>query len=175
MSQPKHNGMTGPETLGVRLRTHRRTALIELFGELDLATVGQVADTFNHLALDPDGFSHVVLDLRGLTFMDAAGIHELVRQSNDAHQNQRNLAIVRGNASISRLMALAAVDALLVLVESPEDLVPPLATAAPPASRWARQQRIDSAQADGCVTAPTSGGAPLGVLRSANGSSLNLP
>jgi anti-anti-sigma factor len=134
MSQPKHNGTVTPEILSVRLRTNRRTALIELFGELDLATIGQVADTFNHLAIDPDGFSHVVLDLRGLTFMDAAGIHELVRQNNHANQYQRNLAVVRGNAFISRLMALTGVDALLVLVESPEDLAPPLARATPPAS-----------------------------------------
>jgi hypothetical protein len=34
--------------------------------------------------------------------------------------------------------------------------------------------RIDSAQAQGCVTDPTSGRAPLGVLRSANGSSLTV-
>jgi anti-anti-sigma factor len=134
MSQPQHNRTAAADILEVRLRTHRRTALVELFGELDLTTVGQVADTFNHLALDPDGFSHVVLDLRGLTFMDAAGMHELVRQGNDAHQNQHNLAIVRGNASISRLMALAAVDAVLVLVESPEDFAPPRATPAPPTS-----------------------------------------
>jgi anti-anti-sigma factor len=124
MAQPSHNRMAAPEILEVRLRTHRCTALVELFGELDLTTVGQVADTFNRLALDPDGFSHVVLDLRGLTFMDAMGIHELVRHTNDAHQNQHSLAIVRGNASISRMIQLAAVDALLVLVESPEDLVP---------------------------------------------------
>jgi len=112
----------------VRLRTHRRNALVELFGELDLGTVRQVANAFDGLALDPEGFSHVVLDLRGLTFMDVTGIHELARQSNDAHQNQHNLAIVRGDAPINRLMAITAVDALLVLVETPEDLIPPIAT-----------------------------------------------
>jgi anti-sigma B factor antagonist len=131
---PQPRAMVTPEILEVRLRTHRRTALVELFGELDLTTVGQVADTFNHLAFDPRVFSHVVLDLRGVTFIDAAGIHELVRQGNDARHSQHNLAIVRGNAFISRLMALTAVDAVLVLVESPEDLVPPPATAIPSTS-----------------------------------------
>jgi anti-sigma B factor antagonist len=118
-----------PEIFEVKVRTHRRTALVELFGELDIATVQQVADAFYDLAIDPEGFSHVVLDLRGLTFMDATGIHELVRQSNHAHQNQHNLAIVRGHAFINRLLAITAVDGLLVLVESPEDLSPPRAAA----------------------------------------------
>jgi anti-anti-sigma factor len=110
----------------VTLRTHRRTALLELFGELALGTVQQVADVFDVLALDSDRFCHVVLDLRGLTFMDAAGIHELVRRNDDANRNQHNLAIVRGQTSISRLMAMTAVDKVLVLVDDPNDVVPPL-------------------------------------------------
>jgi anti-anti-sigma factor len=127
---PEHDqtARAEPSAFEVRLRTQGRTALLELFGELDLATVGQVADAFDGLALGSNGFSHVVLDLRGLTFMDVAGIHELVRQSDDAHQNRHNLAIVRGHAPINRLMAITAVDTLLVLVESPEDLIPPLTT-----------------------------------------------
>jgi anti-anti-sigma factor len=114
----------------VRLRTHRRTAVVELFGELDLVTVNQVADAFDSLALGADGFRHVVLDLRGLTFMDATGVHELFRLSSDADRNSHNLAVVRGRPSINKLMSITAVDAQLVLVEAPEDLVPPLSSSA---------------------------------------------
>jgi anti-anti-sigma factor len=110
----------------VRLRTHRRTALVELFGELDIATVAQVGDAFESLNLDDNGFRHVVLDLRGLTFMDTAGIHELERQSDHADENQHNFAVIRGRAlSVSRVMSITAVNARLVLVETPEDLAPP--------------------------------------------------
>ncbi len=112
-----------PCQLRVTLRTHRRTALVELFGELDLVTVAQVGEAIDSLNLD-DGFRHIVLDLRGLTFMDATGVHELVRQSNDANRNRHNLTVVRGPAS-SRLMSITAVDARLVIVEHPEDLIPP--------------------------------------------------
>jgi anti-anti-sigma factor len=125
MTQPDSDSMVSYESFEVRTRTHRRTALLELFGELDIATVSQVADAFDRILVDPDGLRHVVVDLRGLTFMDARGISELVRRANDAHQNQHNLAVVRGCAAISRLMEITAVDKLLVLVESLEDLLPP--------------------------------------------------
>ena len=99
--------------------------MVELRGELDLATVGQVADVLEGLAPDAGGVRHVVLDLRGLTFMDARGLRELIRQNDYAHQNRHNLAIVRGRKAIQRLLALTAVEELLVLVDAPEDLVPP--------------------------------------------------
>jgi anti-anti-sigma regulatory factor len=39
--------------------------------ELDIASVSGVAEVVDGLAPDADGVRHVVLDLRGLTFMDA--------------------------------------------------------------------------------------------------------
>jgi anti-anti-sigma factor len=113
------------DILEVEARTHRRTALVELRGELDLATVPQVAEVLDGLAPGAGGVRHVVLDLRGLTFMDARGVHELVRQNTYAGQNRHNLAVVRGRKAIDRLLALTAVEELLVLVDDPEDLVPP--------------------------------------------------
>ena len=113
------------DTLEVEARTNRRTALVELRGELDLATVGQVADVLESVAPDASGVRHIVLDLRGLTFMDARGLRELIRQNDYAHQNRHNLAIVRGRKAIQRLLALTTVEELLVLVDDPEDLVPP--------------------------------------------------
>ena len=82
------------------------------------------------LAPATDGLRHVVLDLRGLTFMDASGVRELVRQNKFAHENRHNLAVVRGRKAIDRLLALTAVEELLVLVDDPEDLAPPPSTPA---------------------------------------------
>ena len=113
------------DILEVEARTHRRTALIQLRGELDIATAAQVAKVLDGLAPGAEGVRHVVLDLRGLTFMDASGLHELVRQNDYAQQNRHNLAVVRGRKAIDRLLALTAVEELLVLVDDPEDLVPP--------------------------------------------------
>ncbi|HEX2409859.1 MAG TPA: STAS domain-containing protein [Solirubrobacteraceae bacterium] len=84
------------EQLAVEARTHRRTALVALRGELDLLTVSKVAEVLDGLEPRPDGLRHVVLDLRGLTFMDVRGLKELIRQNELARSNRHNLAVVRG-------------------------------------------------------------------------------
>jgi anti-sigma B factor antagonist len=113
-------------TFEVESQTQGRTALVELRGELDLATVPQVAEVLDGLKPDASALRHVVLDLRGLTFMDARGLHELIRQNDYARENRHNLAVVKGREAIQRLLTLTAVEELLVMVDDPEDLVPPL-------------------------------------------------
>jgi anti-anti-sigma factor len=67
---------------------------------------------------------HVVLDLRGLTFMDVLGLKELIRQNEFARSNRHNLAVVRGTGAIQRVLKLTRVEETLVLVDDPADLVP---------------------------------------------------
>ena len=111
--------------LGVKTRSPRRTALVALNGELDLASISQLTDVLDGLEPRPDGLRHIVLDLRGLTFMDSTGVHALLDQSEYARVNRHNLAVVRGTDAIQRLLELTKVDEVLVLVDDPDDLVPP--------------------------------------------------
>ncbi len=113
------------DQLAVEARTHRRTALVALRGELDLVTVSKVAEVLDDLKPDADGVRHVVLDLRGLTFMDSSGLHELIKQNEFARSNRHNLAVVRGSPAIERLLEMTGVKDHLVLVDDPDDLVPP--------------------------------------------------
>jgi anti-sigma B factor antagonist len=117
--------LTPHEPLAVEAHKHRRTALVALRGELDLLTVSKVAEVLDGLELRADGVRHVVLDLRGLTFMDVPGLRELIRQNEYARTNHHNLAVVRGTAEINRLLELTGVEDLLVLVDDPDDLVAP--------------------------------------------------
>jgi anti-anti-sigma factor len=71
---------------------------------------------------------HVVLDLRGLTFMDIPGLRELIKQNEFARENHHNLAVVRGTDAINRLLELTGVEDQLVLVDDPDDLVAPPVT-----------------------------------------------
>jgi anti-sigma B factor antagonist len=117
--------LAADEQLAVEARRHRRTALVALRGELDLLTVSKVAEVLDGLELRTDGVRHLVLDLRGLTFMDIPGLRELIRQNEYARTNHHNLAVVRGTAEINRLLELTGVEDLLVLVDDPDDLVAP--------------------------------------------------
>ena len=113
------------DQLAVEARRNRRTALVALRGELDLLTVSKVAEVLDGLELRADALRHVVLDLRGLTFMDVLGLKELIRQNEYARSNRHNLAVVRGTAAIQRVLELTGVGEMLVLVDDPDDLVPP--------------------------------------------------
>jgi anti-sigma B factor antagonist len=116
------------EQLAVEARRRRRTALVALRGELDLLTVSKVAEVLEGLEPRADGLRHVVLDLRGLNFMDVMGLNELIKQNEFARSNHHNLAVVRGTAAIQRVLELTGVDEMLVLVDDPDDLVPPPVT-----------------------------------------------
>jgi anti-anti-sigma factor len=118
-------GSKSPAELVVETRTSRRTALVALRGELDLVTVSKVAEVLSDLRPSADGVRHIVLDLRGLTFMDMPGLRELIRQNEFARTNHHNLAVVRGTSAIDRVLRLTDVDQQLVLVDDPDDLVPP--------------------------------------------------
>jgi anti-anti-sigma factor len=125
MPSSEPNGTPAPEQLVVETRKHRRTVLVALRGELDLVTVSKVAEVLDELKPDPGGVRHVVLDLRGLTFMDLPGLHELIRQNEYARSNHHNLALVRGTPPVQRVLELTGVAEQLVLVDDPDDLVPP--------------------------------------------------
>jgi anti-sigma B factor antagonist len=114
-----------PSELDVETRKNRRTALVALSGELDLVTVSKVAEVLTDLEPGREGLRHIVLDLRGLTFMDVPGLRELIKQSEFARFNRHNLAVVRGTRAIQRALELTGVDEYLVLVDDPDDLVPP--------------------------------------------------
>jgi len=65
--------VSSDDYLEVEAKLHRRTALVALRGELDLVTVSKVADVIDDLEPQSHEVRHIVLDLRGLTFMDAGG------------------------------------------------------------------------------------------------------
>ena len=125
MPSPDPNRASAGDHLAVEAHAHRRTALVALRGELDLVTVSKVAEVFDDLDPQAAGVRHIVLDLRGLTFMDVIGLRELIKQNEYARSNHHNLAVVRGTTAIQRVLELTGVAEQLVLVDDPDDLVPP--------------------------------------------------
>jgi anti-anti-sigma factor len=79
------------------------------------------------LEVTAGGLRQLVLDVRGLTFMDIPALHELIKQNEFARTNHHDLAVVRGTDAINRLLKLTGVEDDLV-VDDPDDLVaPPMA------------------------------------------------
>src|SRR2546423_1180481 len=82
--------------LAIETRQHRRTALVDLRGELDILTASRITRAIEGLRPEADGVRHIVLDLRGLTFMDCTGLREILKQNDFARSNHHNVAFVRG-------------------------------------------------------------------------------
>jgi anti-sigma B factor antagonist len=73
-------------------------------GELDMGTVDQVWEQLEQLR--EAGFDRIVLDLRGLTFMDSSGLHLMVRANQAAAEDGFNFALIDGNDPVKRVLDL---------------------------------------------------------------------
>jgi anti-sigma B factor antagonist len=80
---------------------------VALRGELDL----EHAYTFDEELRQVEGRrpSCLVLDLRGLAFLDSCGLARLLAARTRARRERRRLLLVRGSAAVQRLMAITAV------------------------------------------------------------------
>jgi anti-sigma B factor antagonist len=65
----------------------------------------------------------MIVDLRGLEFMDSTGLHVLIQAHQRLHDTGRRLALVRAREQVQRLFDLTGVSDTLTIVDSPEELV----------------------------------------------------
>lgn len=68
--------MESADLLHLERRDHDGTVVLELNGELDLATAGLVPETVARLLRD--GHSRIVVDLRGVHLIDSVGVRALL-------------------------------------------------------------------------------------------------
>jgi anti-sigma B factor antagonist len=78
-------------------------AWVHVAGELDIATTPQLERTLAHAQLQA---RLVVLDLRGVAFMDSSGVHAIVGASIRARQVARRLVVLRGPPNVHRIFTL---------------------------------------------------------------------
>ena len=88
-----------------------------LEGELDIATTPQVEEELRRI--EAQHADVIVLDLRGLTFMDSTGLRLLVTADARARDAGHRLAIVRGPAAVHRVLEITGLHSRLDLVEDP--------------------------------------------------------
>jgi anti-sigma B factor antagonist len=89
-------------------------AHLYLAGELDIATAPQLE---RELGEPRSQARLVVLDLRGLTFIDSSGVHAIVDAGTRIGQLGHRLLVLRGGPDIDRVFALTGSSADLVDVD----------------------------------------------------------
>ncbi len=105
----------------VRTHTFERATTLALGGELDLVSSPALERALDAvLASDAE---LIIVDLRGLEFMDSTGLHALVKAQHRMDELGRRFALVRGGDNVQRLFELTGVSDGLTIVESPEELL----------------------------------------------------
>jgi len=83
-------------------------------GPLDIASVTEAHKRMIGLELRPGG--ELVVDLRGVTFMDSTGIRLLLQAREHARRCRASLLLVRGPGEVMRVLELVGLDQQLAIV-----------------------------------------------------------
>jgi anti-sigma B factor antagonist len=95
-------------------------AIVAPTGELDLSGATILEVELDRLAEEPD-LAAVVLDLRGLEFMDSSGLRLVVLADMKAREAGRRFALIRGGDTVHRVFEITRMSERLDFVAEPED------------------------------------------------------
>jgi len=94
--------------------------VVRLMGEADVTTqaLGQVLTA--EAAKKP---RFLLVDMSGLTFIDSAALHEIVRVHRSLHADGGLLALISPSPSVARVLQLSALDQVIPVHRSVEEAV----------------------------------------------------
>jgi anti-sigma B factor antagonist len=93
-------------------------AVISLAGELDLSGAPALDEEVGRLAAH-DGVRRVVLDLRGLQFLDSSGLRVVALAARRLEAAGRALTLVRGSETVQRVFEITRMGERLDFVDEP--------------------------------------------------------
>jgi anti-sigma B factor antagonist len=109
--------MSGSTLIQVAVSHIGDTDVVSPCGEIDIATAPEVRDAM----LATMGERRLVLDLRGVAFMDTSGLQLLVSEHRRARQRGGAFAIVAGPPRVQRLLDVAGLTGRIEHVGAPEE------------------------------------------------------
>ncbi len=110
--------MTPPANPYARTRSSGRFTVVEVTGEIDMATANLLAEHLD--AATAKGVPDVLVDLRLVEFFDCSGLRALCRAEDRARRSGGRLRLVVGGSAVRRLlMAARLTDRFPPLAEIP--------------------------------------------------------
>ena len=92
------------------------TATVRPVGALDIATVPVLDEQLAELR--DAGLHRLVLDLRGLYFMDSTGMRCVLKYDAEARNDGFSIELIRGSRAVQRVFELTGTDAHLPFVDA---------------------------------------------------------
>jgi anti-anti-sigma factor len=90
---------------------------LALRGELDISSAPVLEEALGRLEEAPPPL--LLIDLRGLEFMDSTGLRTVVSADQRAREQGRRLCVVRGPEPVDRIFTVTRLDERLELVDDP--------------------------------------------------------
>jgi anti-sigma B factor antagonist len=110
--------MQASEDFSVDVHRQGGAAVVAPVGEIDVATVDAVRDRLRECET---GVSTLVLDLRGVGFMDTSGLQLVFEAQRRAAEAGFEFFVVRGSRQLHRLFQIAGLEQTLQLLDDPAD------------------------------------------------------
>jgi anti-sigma B factor antagonist len=107
------------KNLSIETRWDGKEAVIALTGELDLSTAVQVDRELE--AAEEREPSRLVIDLRGLKFLDSTGLRVVLSADGRARRDGRRLEVIPGPPPVHRVFRIALLDRRIAFVDPPDD------------------------------------------------------
>jgi anti-sigma B factor antagonist len=103
-----------PQPFAVDVQRRNHVAIVQPRGELDLATVATLRAALDRI----ENAERLVLDLRGLSFLDSTGLHLLVALHERAQRDGFELALIAPARPADKAIRLSGLDQALPFVAS---------------------------------------------------------
>ena len=99
------NADIGTDAFEVQIEPAREAVRLHPQGELDLATAPALKQQV--IELVEVGFDHLVIDLRGLSFIDSTGIAMLVWLTEQSQAAEWTLSMIQGRGQVDRILQIS--------------------------------------------------------------------
>ncbi len=101
--------------LDVKVSERNGAAIVALAGELDISEVPDVEKKLK--AVEQRRPSALVLDLRGLNFMDSSGLRVVLEADLRSRRDSRRFVLIPGPEPVHRVFLIALLDKRLEFIE----------------------------------------------------------
>lgn len=105
--------------MNVDVERHDGTVLVSLSGDLDLASAPGLDESLRGCE---DGADTVLMDLRGLSFMDSSGLRVILGADARARSRGSRLVLIPGPPGVQRVFQLTLLDTRLEFVDDPSEI-----------------------------------------------------
>ena len=93
-------------------------ATVRFEGELDLATAPEAETALRQLEESEPPPGRIVLDLRGVRFLDSTGLRVILAADSRARRQGRNVQLIAGPEPVHRVFRIALLDRRLDFIEA---------------------------------------------------------